>query len=719
MVKIGSSSQNLPSVIPLPQKRRDKRKVPPQLRKKTKARRSPLLSESTYPLCIVILLLQSGLILFISFDSDIVPPTNNGNEGVLKFLLQKPNRKKYGSSLPLFQAEERPDIDLPNNIKIQNLEYKIKEHYNLEHVQSCRWFRRSTGSKRNVRIVNNYDCERETLTTEMVLYNPLEHERFMCNRTIPGKTFVRIEKPFCGETEWRLFRETPVLENAKKLPPITILPLAAEYEFKKDEFLEGSHKNDEKVQKFECDVGCQKVGTKYDMAVDQTVVGTNLRFRYSMESIGNYDWLNLDKTAHKNNLFYATTSFASEIPLPYFSFSEYKIQAPAVDYDKAIRGASFLASNCWSKNNRESIVKEMIELMRVDSLGACLHNAEPPNGLENGVKMSSKKSIQAQYLFHLAFENTNEIDYVTEKLWGTYESGTLPVYMGAPNIKEHAVPNSIISWHDFDSTKALVDYLKVVANNKTLYESYQLWRKNPLPQSFLDKFDFTHIHSVCRMCRFVHAREYGYNFDHKTQSIQEPAIQRSRFCTDNKSQLISYPLKEQWVQAGEVVRSFPPFNDKADCYNSGKSQKTNVGSWTRIISNWDGAVDIQIVGTGEDALYQLETPIRGSKVDQKSPQMWQWQDSKSRATLVTNWPATLQQEKNTAGVDPSTTTVNISLRNIPRSVKIRVIFEDIDTFHLNGDKESNFFGQLLAMDLLVPMERFLTQEKNSKLTEHS
>jgi len=719
MVRVGSSSQNLPSVIPLPSKYRDNRKVPRQIRKNNRTRRTLLLSKTTYPLCIGILFLQSGLILFLSFDSDILPPINKENKGILNFLPQKNGKKKYGSSLPSFQDQERPDIDLPNNLKIQNLEYKIKQHYDLEHVQSCRWFRRSPNSKSKVRIVNNYDCERETLATEMVLYNPLDNERFMCNRKVPGKSFVRVEKPFCRETEWRLFRETPVLENAKQLPPITIVPLAAEGDYDHDEFAEEYLQGEDELETFVCDVGCQRVRGKWDMAIDQTVMGTNFRFRYSMESSINYDFLKREENSHKGNLFYATTSFASEIPLPYFSFAEYKIQAPAVDYDKAIRGASFLASNCDSTNDRERIVSEMMAVIRIDSMGRCLHNVEPPNGLEDNVQIRDKKSIQAQYLFHLAFENTNEVDYVTEKLWGTYESGALPVYMGAPNIQEHAIPNSIISWHDFNSTKALAEYLQVVANNKTLYESYHMWRKNPLPEPFLDKFAFTDVHSFCRICRFVHARKYGFKFDHKTQSVQEPTIERSKFCTDTESHLISYPLKEQWVQTGEILKSFPPSIDKADCHHIGASQDIEVGSWTRTVSNWDGAIDIQIVGTGEDGLYQLGSPIQGSTLEQKSPQMWQWQDSRSRATLVTSWQANLWQENNHNSDGPPTTYVSISLRNIPKNVKIRVIFEDVNTFYQNGNTEYNYFGQLLAMDLLVPMERFLIQKNTSNLTDSS
>merc|ERR1740117_538797 len=145
-------------------------------------------------------------------------------------------------------------------------------------------------------------------------------------------------------------------------------------------------------------------------------------------------YVSVKALAYRKNQFYATTSFQSEIPVPYFSWKEYKIQHHAVDFQKAIKGASFLANNCATTNKREKFVSELIDKteLRVDSLSSCVNNAEPPPGAD----MKNKTAVMAQYLFHLAFENSNVDDYITEKLWGALESGSLPVYLGANNIKE-------------------------------------------------------------------------------------------------------------------------------------------------------------------------------------------------------------------------------------------------------------------------------------------
>lgn len=41
----------------------------------------------------------------------------------------------------------------------------------------------------------------------------------------------------------------------------------------------------------------------------------------------------------------------------------------------------------------------------------------------------------ARYKFVLAVENAECEDYVTEKLWKPLSIGSVPIYMGAPNVK--------------------------------------------------------------------------------------------------------------------------------------------------------------------------------------------------------------------------------------------------------------------------------------------
>jgi hypothetical protein len=583
--------------------------------------------------------------------------------------------------------EPRPDEELPGNIKLKSLEERIRKQFGVKQVKSCRWHRRNENGK--LRVVADDDCEQDTAS--LVLYNPLDHDRTMCQQLVKGQGFVRVDG--CTDTSWRLFAAAPLTANdAMHFPKVVVSSMQAPQ--LADEEIAG---NPEEGEDFPCNVPCRKIGPD-GLVIDRAILGTNWVIRYSMESSSYYPELVFDDHAHLLNRFYATTSFKSEIPLPYFSWAEYSIQSPAVDFDQAIKGASFIASNCESTNGREEVVKELMEHIRIHSLGSCLNNAQPPPGSS----LDDKKSLQHQYLFHLAFENSNEADYVTEKLWGTFQAGTLPVYLGAPNIHQHAPPNSIISWHDFESTRALGEYLDKVAKDKELYESYHKWRTQPLPESFHKKFDFTQVHSICRICRWAHSRTHGYIFDHDTQTIQDPSIGR-RICIDPDTQLVTRPVREQWLQRGQILKTSSA--DEGTCQDVGMEQSVQVGTWTRTVSNWDGALDITIQGTGEDGVYRLITPMTALEsltLDRKGPRRWQCQTSKIRMTLVTSWEAKFQS----AGTVASDGAIGFELRG-EKIMKMRVIFQDIDRFYAGGDKESGYFTELLVRDFFDPMELFL------------
>mmetsp|Transcript_18448 Transcript_18448/g.27994 ORF Transcript_18448/g.27994 Transcript_18448/m.27994 type:complete len:387 (+) Transcript_18448:171-1331(+) len=199
----------------------------------------------------------------------------------------------------------------------------------------------------------------------------------------------------------------------------------------------------------QCDIKCAAEPSPGGIVFQQYVYGTDWLFTFSIEGEKNLP-VKVDENAWKRSEFYGTTSFKSEIPrtnrhaVELLTVGVPADEFPPVNYSTAIKGASFLARRCRSLNNRETVVKQIIEAsFRVDSLSGCLHNAEPPKGLT--MASTSKSEIMQRYLFHLAFENQNTDDYITEKLWLTLKSGTIPVYFGAPNIDEHFSPHTHLS----------------------------------------------------------------------------------------------------------------------------------------------------------------------------------------------------------------------------------------------------------------------------------
>lgn len=564
--------------------------------------------------------------------------------------------------------------------RIRKMEKKVAQQLDdggSSKVRSCRRFQ-NDGDQ----IVLGPKCKEKFKAIDrkqrsVVVFNPAAYERYWCGIKIESRrTRILTErqvKQLCKEPP-RMSDITPTIEGTD-MPPIQLTTEGGE-------FFDGESVT-AMMEPFPCDVPCEHAGFP-DVIRYFKPKGMDVTITYSMESSQHYPELQIDEYAYRQNQFYATTSFRSEIPLPYFSFSEYNISNPAVDYDDAIEGASFIARNCESMSNREEIVQELMKSTRVDSISECLHNAEPPQVEDDG-GLNGKIAIMRSYLFHLAFENSKEDDYITEKLWGTLQSGTLPIYYGAPNVKEHAPPNSIISWHDFDSTEELAQYMNKVANDKELYDSYHEWRNKPLPQSFLSKFEITNTHSVCRMCRWAYAKKYGFGWGHKHQTIQDLTISRElKYATTGE---VTAPFRDSWVGA-----------DKG-------------AGWERTAWEHDGVIDVHFdaLQGSNSTVYRMTMPLRGEfQVDETFPHIFTLQNENSRVTIVTSWEATV--------TSPKPNMIDITLVDSFDMLRVRVIIEDVDKFHKDANKVPSYFGDFMARkDFFTPMEVLIVEKKHQEM----
>ena len=467
-----------------------------------------------------------------------------------------------------------------------------------------------------------------------------------------------------------------------------------------------------------CDVPCQYTGGIH-MVSPAYIDGTDWEFTFSMEGSYYHPNAAVDLQAYQEDKYYATTSFQSDIPLPYYSESEFTIQHQGVDYDKALKGASFIANNCESANHREDVVLALMQsnVFGVESLSACLRNSGPPPGVHD---MSNKSAVMERYLFHLAFENQNEDDYITEKLWGVLSSGTVPIYFGAPNVKEHAPPNSIILVDDYDSLNALALYLEKVAANKTLYETYHTWRKQPLAESFRRKYNFTRTHSTCRLCRWVHAKKHGLGWDHEQQQLVNDLKVPRTTCLDENG-LVQKPFEENWITAsGAYATTGTGSRDQADkrspvCNLQEHSENVDRilhlsepdnGNWQRTVWDNDGVTDLVVEGTKNIGLkLQLTTPLTiRTTVSQR--EFW-FQDSQSRMTILTSHDLDVDdmplQFLSTRGV----VVVEIPFTS---AMNIRIIVEDLDTLHPGATERANYFGKIMTEDFFHPIEYETTSD---------
>ena len=128
-----------------------------------------------------------------------------------------------------------------------------------------------------------------------------------------------------------------------------------------------------------------------------------------------------------------------------------------------------------------------------------------------------KLTLSSEYLFTIAIENSLNYDYITEKLWHPLVAGSVPIYLGAPNVEDWlpCQTQCIIDLRKFKTPSDAALFIKSIAMNKTSYESYHQWRNKPVPKRFqtmLNYFQNISDYSLdCVLCDMSHRVGQGEN----------------------------------------------------------------------------------------------------------------------------------------------------------------------------------------------------------------
>lgn len=87
-----------------------------------------------------------------------------------------------------------------------------------------------------------------------------------------------------------------------------------------------------------------------------------------------------------------------------------------------------------------------------------------------GPNTKSKHSTLQDYRFSIAYENSCEPDYLSEKIFDCLSSGCVPVYLGAPNVQDYIPRDAFIDKRDFRTYAELHKYLSTMS--ETEYRKY-------------------------------------------------------------------------------------------------------------------------------------------------------------------------------------------------------------------------------------------------------
>lgn len=244
-----------------------------------------------------------------------------------------------------------------------------------------------------------------------------------------------------------------------------------------------------------CSVGCKfgfNPGRKPDAAFgwpQEHGVAAVLR---SMESSQYYAENNIANARRRGYDVIMTTSLSSDVPVGYFSWAEYEIMAPVQPKTEAALAAAFI-SNCGARNFRLQALEALEKAgIKLDSYGGCHRNRDG---------QVDKVETLKRYKFSLAFENSNEEDYVTEKFFQSLVAGTIPVVIGAPNIMDFApAPRSVLHIKELKDVDSVAKTMKYLGEHPDAYNQSLRWKYEGPSDSFKALVDMAAVHSSCRLC---------------------------------------------------------------------------------------------------------------------------------------------------------------------------------------------------------------------------
>jgi hypothetical protein len=521
----------------------------------------------------------------------------------------------------------------------------------------------------------------------------------------------------CTDPFVHLFPSEVPSESDQEIPPIII----------KSEKAKDVPK--EKLETVECDISCQQ---EKDMKGDDRFIdGETWIIRQTMAD-GYYESsAKIERRDFMKEKFYSTQSWASSIPLTFFNYEKHNLRnRPPVEFDSTKEQAIYIVnSQCAAQGTKRlKYFSAMESHVKIDSYGKCGHNIDVPDGM-NIDTMEGRVALMKQYRIVLAFDQTKTKDHIYDIVWEALISGSVPVVVGAENIRDHLPPKSFINGGEFSNWDELAEYVKKVLSDKELWESYQKWRTDEAAlTAFETRYEFSRTSPACRMCRWAFARKYGLGWDHTKQQIKPMKVPKDKLCTTADHGLVSKPFSEHWMTVvGQDDKVLEEESDGEQCSALTADGEVDGGSFkaSRKVVHHDGVTDIIITDVKRDHVdtdvvlrlkfpgvrnpdgacfyntHSLVPTTRGPKVSSASIQ-----DDEIKVTVLADWETTVRS------TGEGVLEVYVQKRDVGEAEdnstrRIRVIIEETAKIH---DKMTEFFpssfGKIMTKDFVDPLGVF-------------
>jgi alpha-1,3-fucosyltransferase 10 len=194
----------------------------------------------------------------------------------------------------------------------------------------------------------------------------------------------------------------------------------------------------------------------------------------------------------------------ADVWAPYVHPSDLEALLSAPEPKTATSPVAHFQSNPYDRSGRIAWFLALRRGVRIASYGKVF-----PNAAEAGTitTRDERLAVCSRHKFTLAFENSLVVDYVTDKLFDVWIAGSVPVYLGAPNVSEFAPSaHSYIDVADFDSPNELAGYLNHLDRHEDEYEAYLEWKRVGPDDRFLELLASVPDRVWCRVVELAHAR---------------------------------------------------------------------------------------------------------------------------------------------------------------------------------------------------------------------
>ncbi len=197
----------------------------------------------------------------------------------------------------------------------------------------------------------------------------------------------------------------------------------------------------------------------------------------------------------------ASYKFTSDIPIPYV-LPHYKDSLRLGPSAKTNLINAFISSD-FDLTGRKAYLRELMKWVHVDSYGKVYNNAN----LTDDHGPATKLDVISKYKFTIAFENACVEDYVTEKLYEPLIAGSVPIYLGAPNVEDFLPGDECyININSYSSPRALADHLLTLDQDDDKFKKFLRWKDLPYKKKFNDKLSLVEADPIKKLCDVLRDR---------------------------------------------------------------------------------------------------------------------------------------------------------------------------------------------------------------------